>query len=116
MVGVVSWDLEKSQASLKDEHKAVAMQNREVHELARRTIKEHEDHEGFDTTVDVVDRVPELMTKTRADLAKTNTEVQVQYRQPDNYHAKISLTKNRNSRDFPKSKIYVAWTSVPRSW
>lgn len=78
-MGVVSWDLEKSQASLKDEHKAVAMQNREVHELARRTIKEHEHHGGFDTTVGVVDRVPELMTKTRTDLAKRNTEVKAHY-------------------------------------
>lgn len=76
MVGVVSWDLEKSQASLNEEHKAVAMQNREVHELARRTIKEHEDHPGFDTTVGVVDRVPELMKKTRNSLAKINTEVE----------------------------------------
>lgn len=74
VVGVVSWDLEKSQASLKDEHKAVAMQNREVHELARRTIKEHENHGGFETTVGVVDRVPELMKKTQADLANFNNE------------------------------------------
>lgn len=78
-MGVVSWDLEKSQASLKDEHKAVAMQNREVHELARRTIKEHENHGGFETTVGVVDRVPELMKKTQADLANFNNEVGVHY-------------------------------------
>ena len=80
-MGVVSYDLEKSQAALKDEHKAVAMQNGEVHELARRTLREHEDHAGIETVVETgIDRVPELRKMMLNGLAKVNVEVRGELR------------------------------------
>lgn len=47
VVGVVSWDLEQRQAVLKEEQKKVAIQNGEVHALARQIIQEHNNFESL---------------------------------------------------------------------
>lgn len=44
VVGLVTWDHDKTQASLREEQAAVEEQSGQVHALARRLIQEHEEY------------------------------------------------------------------------
>lgn len=89
VVGLVSWDLDQAQASLKEEQAAVLEKSSQVHALARDIIREHEEYQsgsdggavegGVESSASSARRQAgqeqELMNKLTYGLAEADVEV-----------------------------------------
>lgn len=84
-MGLVSWELNKAQALLKEEQDVLVEQGRQVHALARDVLQEHEEYQRHRNGVRAdeggrskrqIGEELELMNKLTYGLGEANVQVQ----------------------------------------